>query len=123
MNGSHVELFSYAYYHDELKRLSAKGQLNPIAVSDYFEVSNTEDEPYFELSYDCGNERSDFWVDYVNEHYRIWFLPDFLVDFPQIDSLLTSIGPLEIDGDFRRVAVRSNRISKVLRELASKLDR
>lgn len=121
MNGSHVELFSYSFYSSELKRLASKGQLKPLEISAYIEVTNSDDQPFFRLKYSVGDKDLHIDTDYFEGKYRIGLLSSDLRDAPEIKRALECVGKLVIIGDYTCVIVSPRKLEASLRALASSL--
>jgi len=121
MNGSHVELFSYSFFKQDLQRMNAAGQLEPLKVGGYIEVNTIDQEPYFGLNYSDGDKDLSLEIDFVDATYRIGVLTEDLADSAKMKEALEKIGPLVVIGSYDCVVVPPNELGSALETIALEL--
>lgn len=121
MNGEHAELFTYCFFHKLLK-LQDRTSFFPFIIYEYQSVIGTDINPHILLGYEYKECQLHFVIKFLNGCFIINIKLDSLNYFPDVLTLLCSIG-FQIEKDYLCFKSSSIDIESDLFKLAQSLQK
>lgn len=121
MNGAHVELNGFCFFHNQLATLAMKGLLSPLEVGSYEPVNTADREPFFSLTYREGKRVIGVEIDYVDGKYRVGADTNQLAKAPLLRASMEQHGPFVEVEHTTCILVTPSKLQSVLTAIAKDL--
>lgn len=121
MNGAHVELNGFCFFHNQLSTLASKGILSPFEIGSYEAVNTADREPFFSLAYREGKRTIGVEVDYVDGKYRVGVDKTQLAKAPLLKTCMEQHGPFVDVEHTTCILVAPSKLQRVLTAMANDL--
>ena len=121
MNGAHVELNGFCFFHNQLSTIASKGILSPFEIGSYEPVNTADQEPFFSLRYREEKQTIDVEVDYVDGEYRVGVDKTQLAKAPLLETCMERHGPFVDVEHTTCILVAPTKLQQVLTAIANDL--
>ena len=121
MNGRHVELFTYCFYHNHLIDTSTTNLLKPLHCFEYIETMITGEEPGIQFKWSYGKRSLTFHIEYHSGDFEVYIFLSILKKLPKVIHVLQDEVNFKQQGKKLKKVIRPNETLVMLDALSSAL--